>query len=374
MPIEIKFSVNEFIEVFNQTLSYAYDSVYISGELANFVIKDNKWIYFDLKEGDSKIRLFGSIYALSQPLEDGMLIEVCGTPRLHSKFGFSITVKSIQLIGEGSIKRSAEILKDKLAKEGLFNQDRKRLLPFPPRKIGVITSIQSAAFSDFKKVLSARFSGLEIYLINVLVQGDKSSDMITSAISQFNNQSSLVDVIVIVRGGGSPEDLQSFSSEKVTRAVAGSRIPTMVAIGHESDVALAELAADQRASTPSNAAELLVPDKKDLLNWIESSVNNLTEYFSVIYNREMSQVSDKLEEIEELVLNIIESKKQQAQNVKQLLMAYDPLLPLVRGYAIVKYNDQFVSHQTNYKIGDKLKIELLKKIIDVKVENIVGKV
>ena len=370
----ITFSVSEFVTVFNQTLDYAYSDVVIRGEVANLSIRSNRLMYFDLKDDEARIELFGYVFMMNLPLENGMVVEVRGTPRLHPKYGFKINIKSIQLVGEGSIKKAADILKAKLEKEGIFNLDRKRIIPYPPESIGVITSVDSAAFSDFKKILSARFAGLKIYVMDVLVQGDKSSDMIVSAIKQFNAQAELVDVLVVIRGGGSSEDLQSFSSEQVTRAIAGSRIPTMVAIGHEKDLALAELAADQRASTPSNAAELLVPDKKELFNWLSQVVNNLDDHFFNRYNQEVKMIGEKLELLEGLVKESIDFKKQQIANIKQLIKAYDPYLPLKRGYAILKYDNKFVNNRTEYIKGHNLQIELLKKIINVKIESIKDKI
>src|SRR5690606_18856920 len=136
-------------------------------------------------------------------------------------------------------------------------------------------SEESAAYKDFIKVIGARWGGLDIELANVQVQGESAIMQIVNAIDWFNKQAAVPDVLVIVRGGGSADDLQAFSSEQVTRSVAASRIPTLVAIGHEVDVSLAELAADRRASTPSNAAELLVPDRKEQITLLRHARRRL---------------------------------------------------------------------------------------------------
>ena len=127
----------------NQTLEYAYPNVVIVGELANFKVSKNKWIYFDLKDEFASVRFFGTVYVLPGPLEDGMLMEVRGNPRLHPQFGFSVNVQSMRPVGKGSIKKAANLLEAKLRSEGLFDESRKRLLPHPPQTIGLITSKES---------------------------------------------------------------------------------------------------------------------------------------------------------------------------------------------------------------------------------------
>ena len=265
MSPELTLTVSEFVAVLNQTLEFAYPNVTVSGELANFRVSKNRWVYFDLKDEESSVKFFGTIYQLPGPLEDGMMLAVSGMPRLHPLYGFSVNVVSIRPVGEGSIKKAAKLLEAKLAGEGLFDLERKRPLPYPPTHIGLITSAESAAYRDFVKVLGARWGGIKISLIDVQVQGEVSPAQLVAAIEQFNQAAEPPEVLVVTRGGGSAEDLQAFSTEQVTRAVAASRIPTLVAIGHEVDISLAELAADQRASTPSNAAELLVPDRRAVL-------------------------------------------------------------------------------------------------------------
>ena len=198
-----------------------------------------------------------------------MTVAVRGVPKLHPQYGFSVTVQAIKPTGEGSIKKAAALLEKKLRTEGLFDESRKRAIPYPPTHIGLITSGESAAFRDFTKILNARWGGVTVTLIDVQVQGDPAPAHIVSALKQFNTMPDPPEVLVVTRGGGSADDLQAFSTEQVTRAVAASRIPTVVAIGHEVDISLAELAADQRASTPSNAAELLVPDRAAVLRHVQ---------------------------------------------------------------------------------------------------------
>ncbi|HUA13627.1 MAG TPA: exodeoxyribonuclease VII large subunit [Candidatus Sulfotelmatobacter sp.] len=333
---DIELSVSEFIGLVNQTLEYAYPIVNITGELANFRVSKNRWVYFDLKDEYSSLRFFASVFSLKTPLEDGMLVSVKGRPSLHNLYGFSVNVMSVTPSGEGSIKKAAELLKLKLTKEGLFDQSRKRLLPYPPQRIGLITSKQSAAFGDFKKIINSRWQGLSIDLIDVQVQGEPSEGQIIGAINLFNSMSDPVDVLVIIRGGGSPEDLAAFSGEALTRVVAASRIPTLVGVGHETDISLAELAADQRASTPSNAAELLVPDKKSLKFEIISKREAIREAAISSINRASKLSQESTKELEALIDETITNVSRTLKRNEDIIDAYNPRIILNRGYAIVR--------------------------------------
>lgn len=335
MSTQLELGVSEFVALFNQTLEFAYPNVTIVGELANFRVSKNRWIYFDLKDDGAVVRFFGTVYTLPGPLEDGMLLKVSGSPRLHPLYGFSITVQTITPSGEGSIKKAANLLQAKLAAEGLFDQTRKRSLPYPPARIGLITSSEAAAYSDFIKVLNKRWGGVTINLIDVQVQGEAATGQIVQAISRFNAQSQPPDVLVVTRGGGSAEDLQAFSSEQVTRAVAASRIPTLVAIGHERDISLAELAADQRASTPSNAAELLVPDRTERLRELYTIYEHVGRQVNELFSSTRQQLITRQETFKETLDQVFQSTHEKLQLQAQLLTVLDPYAPLQRGYALL---------------------------------------
>lgn len=336
MKNEPTFSVTDFVAIFNQTLEYAYPSVTIVGELANLRISKGRWVYFDLKDENSSIKFFGSVYCLPGPLEDGIMVQVVGSPRLHNQYGFSLTARSVQPIGEGSIKKASKLLEDKLTKEGLFDESRKRLLPYPPKVIGLIASGESAAYHDFVKVLGERWSGIDIIHADIQVQGVGAPEQTVRAIEYFNSSHDAVDVLVITRGGGSPEDLVAFSSEHVVRAVAGSRIPTMVAIGHEIDISLAELAADKRASTPSNAAELLTPDRTAQLELIKTRREQLLNFATQACQDHLRGIARAVEMME-LVINKKLSLTTESFEIRhKLLMALNPSLVLDRGYALVR--------------------------------------
>lgn len=356
---QIVFSVSDFVAVLNQTLDYAYPDVTIVGELSNFRVSKNRWVYFDLKDEYSSVKFFGTIYMLPGPLEDGLMVQVSGTPRLHQQFGFSVNMRSIQPVGKGSLKKAASLLEAKLTAEGLFDESRKRILPHPPKRVGLITSSESAAFHDFMKVLNARWGGVDVQLYDVQVQGEAAVGQIVGAIDFFNSHAEPVDVLVVTRGGGSAEDLAAFSTEQVTRAVAGSRIPTCVAIGHEVDISLAELASDRRASTPSNAAELLVPDKRHEIAQLDVARAQLSSALE-------SQVSDKrlgLKESIKLLHSSLERllirESQSISNLQQLLEALSPQAAMRRGYALVTANGSVVRSVSKLNRGQEIAIELI---------------
>ena len=332
----LELSVGDFVALINQTLEYAYPNVMITGELANFRVSKNRWVYFDLKDELASVRFFGTVYNLPGPLEDGMLLKVRGQPRLHQLYGFSVNIMSIQPAGEGSLKKAAALLQAKLTAEGLFDEARKRPLPYPPARIGLITSKQSAAYADFVKILNARWRGVELRFIDVQVQGEPAPAQITAALEQLNAEAEPPEAIVIIRGGGSAEDLAAFSTEQVTRAVAASRVPTLVAIGHEVDLSLAELAADRRASTPSNAAELLVPDRAEVAQALQTAAVQLRQAGRRQLQAAHQDLEHQTEVLGQTLKHILQQASTALDNQSRLLEALNPGAVLRRGYAIVR--------------------------------------
>ena len=355
---DINLSVSEFVDLVNQSLNYSFQGISVTGELANMRVSKNRWLYFDLKDQSSTVKFFGTIYNLPGPLEDGMIIKVKGMPKLHNLYGFSVTVQKISLAGEGSIKRAAELLKAQLQKEGLFDPARKRPLPYPPQTIGLVASKQSAAYADFVKIMNARWGGVEMQLIDVQVQGESAPSLVVGAIEQFNAAAVVPDVLVVIRGGGSAEDLAAFNTEQVTRAVSASRVPTIVAIGHETDISLAELAADKRASTPSNAAELLVPDKSHVLQNLHKS----STFLDNLISRQIDLTKTELSQVAELFDQTISTKLDTLKNLNKsrsdLLQALSPSSIIERGYAIVRSGGSVVSSIADLKTSDIIDINL----------------
>lgn len=333
---DLLFTPSDFVAVVNQTLEYAYPSVAVVGEIANFRVSRGRWVYFDVKDESASVKCFGTVYALPGPLEDGMVVQVNAQPRLSPQYGFSLNFQTITPVGEGSLKRAADLLLAKLDKEGLFDPARKRTLPYPPAHIGLIASKESAAYADFHKVLNARWGGVKISHVDVQVQGEQAVGDIVRALEVLNQHGEPPEVIVITRGGGSADDLAAFSTEQVTRAVAASRIPTLVAIGHEVDISLAELAADQRASTPSNAAELLVPDKQAVIGRLKENSKQLSRAVEIIYERQSAYVTTTKQQLTRSLEHIYEIAVQQIRQYKTVLSVLNPEAALRRGYAVVR--------------------------------------
>ena len=209
--------VGELITLINETLTFAYPQVKVEGEISGFQVRQDKWVHFDLKDDEAKVSCFMTTYQLKMPIEDGMKVKVTAQPRLTKWGAFSLTVRLIEPSGEGALRRAFELLRQKLDTEGLFNPERKRPLPKYPVRIGLITSSSSAAYGDFIKIVSQRWAGLKIHLADVVVQGNSAPTQIASAIHYFNQLATPVDVLVIIRGGGSLEDLAAFSQEDVVR-------------------------------------------------------------------------------------------------------------------------------------------------------------
>lgn len=328
------FSPTDFINVVNQTLDYAYGSVLVEGEVASFKINQGKWVFFDLKDEESSVSCFMTLYQMRMPLEDGMKVVVRATPKVTKWGKFSLTVQAVKPVGEGSLKKAFELLKKKLTQEGLFSPERKRALPADLVKIGVISSTGAAGYADFIKILNARWGGLEIQVANTQVQGLDAPDQMIRALKYFNEKSE-VQLIVMIRGGGSADDLSCFNDEALVRAIVGSKIPVATGIGHEIDESLADLAADIRASTPSNLAEILIPDKKATMR----SIKEMVERTEMIIQRRIDEkILENREEMRRVQREIdvkIERVLGELSQKRKILDALNPEATLKRGYAII---------------------------------------
>lgn len=362
----------DFVAIANQTLEYAFGITYIEGELASFRVSKGKWVYFDIKDDNAKVSCFASVYALPGPLKDGMMVKISGSPRLHPQFGFSITVQTIQPSGEGSIKKAFELLKAKLLAEGLFEESRKRFLSYPPKRIALVASRESAAYADFMKILGVRWPFLAIDVYDTQVQGETAPAQLASAIVAANGDG-VADILVVTRGGGSADDLAAFNDERVVRAVAASRIPTLVAIGHEVDESLSELAADIRASTPSNAAELIAPDRQSELATVKSLHNRLQS----IATAALATESQGLKATREILIGHLRIAQQSAQlnirSIRNLLNAYNPQNVLARGYALVRNNGVVVKSAADVSINDDVVIDVSMAILTATIKSVKSK-
>ncbi len=358
--MENSFTPTEFISVVNQTLDYAYGSATITGEVASFKVNQGKWVFFDLKDEESSVSCFMPLWSLRMPIEDGMKVVVRGAPKITKWGKFSFTVEVIKPVGEGSLKKAYEMLKKKLTKEGLFDVAKKRPLPADLTKLGVISSTAAAGYADFIKIINARWGGINVQVAHTQVQGLDAPDQIIRALNYFNERGD-VEVIAILRGGGSADDLSAFNDEKLVRAIAASRIPVITGIGHEIDESLADLAADVRASTPSNAAELLTKDKAEEKAKLIRTISRTEQ----VILQKIEQAKKQNHETIKKYFSIIDEKlKQLESSIKQkvkLLEALNPEKVLSQGYAILS---------GKISPGSVVKITTHKNIIEAQIKEV----
>ena len=250
------------------TLADTFPAVWVKGEVSGFLKAESGHLYFSLKEGNEAVLQCmmwkTSAARLSFTPKNGLEVEAFGGISVYEARGtYRLFVETMRPGGMGALLLALEELKRKLAAEGLFDSARKRPLPRYPRRIGLVTSPDGAAIRDLVKVMRQRWPAIELVLAPVRVQGVGAAQEIAAAIERFNRYAK-VDLLIVGRGGGSLEDLWAFNEEVVVRAIAASKLPTISAVGHEVDTTLSDLAADVRAATPSNAAELAVPNRADV--------------------------------------------------------------------------------------------------------------
>src|SRR5213593_3533939 len=266
------FTVSELTRSIRGTLETKFSAVWVQGEISNYILQPSGHQYFTLKDQRAKIECViwrDTMSPLRQPLVDGTQVQVYGTVTVFEAQGkYQLRVEILQPRGVGLLQAKFEALKRKLEAEGLFAPERKRPLPKFPRRIGIVTSPTGAAIRDMLNVLRRRAPWLQIVINPVRVQGTGAAQEIAVAIRELalpNQAFAPVDLIVVTRGGGSIEDLWEFNEEIVARAVFHSALPVISAVGHETDFTICDFVADLRAPTPSAAAELVVPNARDLL-------------------------------------------------------------------------------------------------------------
>ncbi len=357
----LRFSVGDFIALTNQVLDGAYPSVEIEGEVSSFKVNQGKYVFFDIKDDEGTLGCFMMVFALRIPIEDGMRVVVKAQPRLTKWGKFSLTVSQVRPVGEGNIKKSLALLRAKLEKEGLFDEARKRPLPLMPARVGVISSTQAAGYADFIKIISSRWGGMQIDVAHVQVQGETAADQMIAALRYFNQQSEMPEVLVVIRGGGSADDLASFNDELLVREIAASRIPVMTGIGHEVDTSLADLVADVRASTPSNAAERLVPDRQEVAARVmqlrQRMVTSIDHGIAVIEQDKRLALTRAVDAASGALLRY----ETELRHAGEMLKVLDPRAVLSRGYAMLR---------GEIAVGQVLEVETAKMIIQTEVRDV----
>ena len=373
-------------------------SVWIEGQITSIKIRPGSdWVFVDLRDVSAEATLnvvFNRSVLDDAPseIESGQRVLVHGKPEFWMNRGSLVfRARRIQPVGLGELLIALENLKQQLLKEGLFAPEKKKPIPFLPKKIGLICGRASAAMKDVMENTKLRWPGIKFDVHEVAVQGVKSSSEVRAALAQLNAENE-VEVIVITRGGGSFEDLLPFSDEMLLRAVAASNIPVISAIGHEQDNPLLDYVADLRASTPTDAASKLVPDLEDEIELIDDWVFRMRE---IIANRiEKEQISlerlleksaldspkefiqshrDVIIELKTNLRNLISTKIYSEQTWFKPRLAQlrtlSPLSTLARGFAIVQKNDgKLVRKESDVKPGDLLKIRLEKDSLQAEVK------
>ncbi len=287
MPAEWILEVSDLNEYVRATLNAdpALRSLRLRGEISNFKRHSSGHWYFTLKDDRCRINAVmfrQNAMRMSVRPMDGMRVIVSGQVTLYPESGaYQIYCESMRPDGVGTLYQQFEALKQKLQMEGLFDAARKRPLPWRPRKIAVVTSQTGAVLHDIRKVAARRDSGVPLVLLPVQVQGQGAAEEIASAIRRAGKLPG-VDVIITGRGGGSMEDLWAFNEETVARAIADSPIPVISAVGHETDNTIADFAADARASTPSNAAEMAVPDRREIIDGLRGAAQHLSDAMAAL--------------------------------------------------------------------------------------------
>ncbi len=357
-------------------------SVLVRGEISNFSLyRKSGHMYFTLKDGQSAVKaaMFRSdAEKLNFIPEDGMSVVVSARVSVFERDGvYQLYVSDIIPDGIGAQMIAFFQLKEKLEKEGLFDEDRKKPLPRFPEKIAVATSPSGAALQDILSVAGRRYPIADIEIYPCVVQGAESAESVIRAVNYFNRKNDS-DVIIIARGGGSYEDLASFNDERLARTIANSNIPIISAVGHESDFTIADFVSDMRAPTPSAAAEIAVPDIKELSEFIGDFRYTLKKEVSALLNEcesDLEAAKKRLDirrfiENKELVLDkvssslcmlsesLLEKKKNALASKITALSALDPLSVIGRGYSVVYKDEKPVSSAKNIEKNDKLVIKM----------------
>jgi exodeoxyribonuclease VII large subunit len=356
------FTVTAITRLIKYTLEESFPSIWVEGEISNYIHHSSGHRYFSLKDDNAAIKATiwrsAGQYLRFQP-EDGMKVRAFGDISVYEKGGvYQLNVKKLIPVGVGELEVAFRQLHNKLSEEGLFDPSRKKAIPKYPLHIGIVTSPTGAAIRDIIQIARRRNDIVKLILYPARVQGEGAAQSIIAGLEYFNGRED-IDVIIAGRGGGSLEDLWAFNDEALVRFIARSRKPIITAVGHEIDTTLADLAADLRAPTPSAAAELAIWDKKEfvlnlkdalarmrfaLSSLAESKKNNLLQILSrPIYRRpegmirDREQYTDNLRRRFETAVKILLEKRKNALSLAlSRLESLSPLAILRRGYAVIR--------------------------------------
>lgn len=311
------FSVRELNYAAKQLIEGGLPLLWVRGEISNFVCAASGHWYFSLKDEQAQVRCVmfrhKSQYLDWQP-RNGAQVEVLALATLYEARGdFQLTLEQMRPAGQGALYEAFERLKKKLEGEGLFAESRKRELPFFPLQIGIVTSAQAAALRDVLTTLARRMPGLPVVLYPTPVQGEGAAQKIAQAI-QLANARKECDVLIVCRGGGSIEDLWAFNEEVVARAIAASHIPVVSGVGHETDFTIADFVADQRAATPTAAAQAATPNRQEL----SLGLQQLQQRMARAVLRQQERAMQQLDYLQRRLVHPAQRAQQQLQHLGQL--------------------------------------------------------
>ena len=355
----------------------------LRGEISNFKRHSSGHLYFSLKDAQSVIRCVmfrQNAYSLRFAPRDGMQVVLNGYVSVYTRDGqYQFYCEGMQADGVGALYQQFERNKARFAEEGLFDEAHKRPLPLLARRIGVVTSPTGAVIRDIIRVSHRINPSVDILLVPCKVQGEGAAENICRGIRALNAQD--VDVIIVGRGGGSLEDLWAFNEESVVRAVYASRIPVISAVGHETDFALSDFAADVRASTPSNAAELAVLDVRDAMQHLDSLASALyavalhqvelkekrlaalreraaLRNAHLLFDRQLAALGEKRRQLDQSALSAVNLRSTELAHLTARLRSLDPEQVLRRGYALARIAGETVTRVGQAKEGDALTVRV----------------
>ncbi len=361
-----------------------FGAVLVTGEISNLSKPSSGHLYFSLKDSQAQIRcaLFRFQHQkIDFPLENGQEVIVQANVSLYEPRGdFQLIVSKVQLAGSGKLQMAFEKLKKELEKSGLFDEAHKKSLPVFPKQIGIISSKTAAALQDILKVLRRRFPSTPLIIYPTQVQGDKAALQIVAAIKQAN-QDAECDVLILARGGGSLEDLWPFNEAIVAHAIFESSIPIVTGIGHQTDFTIADFVADVRAPTPSAAAEMVSPDRAELLNQlsrynqrlfqimhvqIKSYQNHLMHLQKRLQHpgEKLKQQAQLLDQLEMHFIRVMQydlkNKQEKIAHIAKVLETLSPLKILQRGFSITrkKTSGKLIIHCNEVMTGDAIVTQL----------------
>ncbi|MBI3252483.1 MAG: exodeoxyribonuclease VII large subunit [Candidatus Omnitrophica bacterium] len=366
MPILVDrqiFTVSDLTRNIRFVLEENFSGVWVEGEVSNFKHHTSGHMYFSLKDEESQVQCVmfrRENQAVGFEVKEGLKILCLGRVSVYPVRGqYQLYVERMEPKGIGALQLRFEELKEKLKKEGLFDTARKRPIPFLPKKIGVVTSVDGAALRDILHILDRRFPESHAVICPVPVQGPAAAPFIAEAICHFNEWNQ-TDVLLVTRGGGSLEDLWAFNEEIVARAIFESRIPVISAVGHEVDYTIADFVADLRAPTPSAAAEIVTPEKEEIRLKIQDLKTRAARAIEGLFEILFQRLDELKKNLAGLLENFILLKKEGVRALIGKLEALGPLATLARGFSVTLKlpGEKVMTSFRSVKPGDLVKTRL----------------